>query len=71
MNTIDNYPYPGSTFDGTYLAMSGEDLYVQSSADAISVRLANGASVAVSNKFFALPFAYNDGCLQFIDGILE
>lgn len=71
MNTIDNYPYPGSTFNGTYLAMSGENLYVQSSADAISVRLANGTSVAVSNKFFALPFAYNDGCLQFIDGILE
>jgi len=71
MNTIDNYPYPGSTFNGTYLAMSGENLHVQSSADAISVRLANGASVAVSNKFFALPFAYNDGCLQFIDGILE
>ena len=71
MNTITSYPYPGSSFKGSYLTMGGDDLLVESTESGLNVNLNNGASVAISNKYFGLPFAFSDGCLQFIDGILE
>jgi uncharacterized surface protein with fasciclin (FAS1) repeats len=70
MNTFTSYPYPGSSFNGTFLTMSGDNLQVSSSAGGITVSLPGGTSVSVSQKFFGLPFAFSDGCLQFIDGIL-
>ena len=69
MNTITSYPYPGSSFKGSFLTMSGETMTVAESGSSISFE--GGASVALSQKYFGLPFAYSDGCMQFIDGILE
>lgn len=70
MNTITTYPYQGSAFQGRFLAMSGE--YVEVVSDAgISISLQGGKPVSVSQKFLALPFAFSDGCIQFIEGILE
>jgi len=75
MNTITTYPYPGSSFNGTYLTMKGTNLYVQSMADDITISTDTeagvSAPVSVSQKYNGLPFAFSDGCLQFIDGILE
>jgi hypothetical protein len=70
MNTVSTYPYPGSTCKGRFLAMSGD--YVEISDNGtLGFGREGGASVAVSQKYFSLPFAFSDGCLQFIDGIIE
>jgi len=69
-NTITSYPYPGSSFKGTYLAASGNNIEVSDNGTAISVGLENAAKANVSTKYFALPFAFSDGCMQFVDGIL-
>jgi hypothetical protein len=70
MNTITTYPYPGSACKGRFLAMSGE--YVEiTDGGTLSVSLSGGTPVPVSQQFFGLPFAFADGCLQFIDGILS
>ena len=71
MNTFTSYPYPGSSFKGTFLTMGGGELTVNSSDSSLTVSTAGGTPVAVSQKYYGLPFAYSDGCLQFIDGILE
>ena len=70
MNTVTSYPYPGSSCKGRFMAMSGE--YVNITSDSsMSVGLENGTPVALSDKFHCLPFAFADGCLQFINGIME
>lgn len=71
MNTITSYPYPGGDFKGNFLTMGGANLRVESSESGLSVNLVDGTSIAVSQKYYGLPFAFGDGCLQFIDGILE
>lgn len=68
MNTITSYPYPGSSFQGTFLTMSGENLTVSGGGQTVQ---ALGSSVAISQKYFRLPFAFSDGCMQFIDGIFS
>jgi hypothetical protein len=77
MNTFTSYPYPRSNFKGLFMAMSGNTLEVEDlstlygeQVTAINVGLKGGPKVTVSQKFLCLPFAYNDGCMQFIDGIL-
>lgn len=70
MNTVSTYPYPGSTCKGRFLAMSGEYVEITDNGT-LGFGLEGGASVAVSQKYFSLPFAFSDGCLQFIDGIIE
>ena len=70
MNTVTSYPYPGGSCKGRFMAMSGE--YVNITSDSsMSVGLENGTPVALSDKFHCLPFAFADGCLQFINGIME
>jgi hypothetical protein len=71
MNTITSYPYPGSSFNGKFLTMGGTNLTVESNESGLSVNLVDGTPITVSQKYFGLPFAFGDGCLQFIDGILE
>jgi uncharacterized surface protein with fasciclin (FAS1) repeats len=76
MNTITTYPYPGSPMHGTFLTMSGEKLVIsndgqtQQDNGTISVGLQGAERVPVSSKYFCLPFAFSDGCMQLIDGIL-
>jgi len=67
MNTITSYPYPGSSFQGKFLTMSGEDLTVVNGGQTIQCL---GSSVNITDKYFGLPFAFSDGCMQFVDGIL-
>ena len=76
MNTITSYPYPGSSMTGTFLTMSGENIVItndgltQQDSGTLSVGLEGQPRVQVSRKYFCLPFAFSDGCMQFIDGIL-
>ena len=77
MNTFTSYPYPRSSFRGKFMAMSGNTLEVQDNswgysdkAVNINVGLEGQTMVPVSDKFFGLPFAFSDGCMQLIDGIL-
>ena len=69
-NTITSYPYPGSSFNGKLMALSGNNVEVTDDGTTISVKLEKGTKVDVSQKYFSLPFAFSDGCMQFIDGIL-
>jgi uncharacterized surface protein with fasciclin (FAS1) repeats len=81
MNTITAYPYPGSPMKGRYLAMSGESVCIEEANGQLKIWLANNSEevnitaptihlVDVSQKYFQLPFAFSDGCMQLIDGIL-
>ncbi|MBQ4393525.1 MAG: hypothetical protein II826_10525 [Prevotella sp.] len=76
MNTITSYPYPGSTMKGTFLTMSGEKLVIANDgltpqdSGTLSVGIEGQPRVPVSRKYLCLPFAFTDGCMHFIDGIL-
>lgn len=70
MNTFTTYPYPGSQMNGTFMAMSGERVQIAESGGQLSYALQGGTPVAVSQKYHALPFAFSDGCMHFVDGIL-
>ena len=77
MNTITSYPYPGSQMRGVFLTMSGENLEIvndgltQQDNGTLSVGLEGESRIQVSRKYFCLPFAFSDGCMQFVDGILS
>lgn len=76
MNTITTYPYPGSQMKGTFLAMSGKKVVIANqpatagNAGELSIGFDGQARVNVTAKYFGLPFAFSDGCMHFIDGIL-
>jgi hypothetical protein len=70
MNSFTSYPYPRSSFTGRFLAMSGNYVEIRDDAGALSVRPAGGTQVPFSQKYLQLPFAFSDGCMQFIEGIL-
>lgn len=71
MNTISSYPYPGSTCKGQFLTMGGEHLTINENATGLSAGLSSDNMVGVVQKYFGLPFAFADGCMHFIDGILK
>ena len=70
MNTFTSYPYPGSACKGRFMAMSGEYVKITDNGS-MSVGLEDGTPVSLSDKYNCLPFAFADGCLQFINGIME
>lgn len=71
MNTISSYPYPGSTCKGEFLTMGGEHLTINDQAGGLSAGLSSDNMVPVIQKYYGLPFAFADGCMQFIEGILK
>ncbi len=71
MNTISSYPYPGSTCKGNFLTMGGEHLTISENAAGLSAGFSADSMVSVIQKYYGLPFAFADGCMQFIDGILK
>jgi hypothetical protein len=54
-----------------FLTISGETLTSSDNGTVLSFIKENGTPVTVSTKYDSLPFAFADGCLQFIDGIIE
>ena len=77
MNTFTSYPYPGSQMKGTFLTMGGSRLVIANDGwtpqdnGTLSIGLEGQQRVEVSSKYFYLPFAFSDGCMQLIDGILS
>jgi uncharacterized surface protein with fasciclin (FAS1) repeats len=83
-NGITTYPYPGSGVDGQYAtleeySLNDEDLLgnviIFDDGQSIMVRrslpdLQEGEWVNIIPDFYYFPFAYNDGGVHFIDGIL-
>lgn len=71
MNTITSYPYPGSTCKGNFLSMGNEHVTISETAGRLYAGFAPDRLVGVSEKYYCLPFAFADGCMHFIDGILQ
>ncbi len=76
MNTITSYPYPGSQLRGSFLTLGGKKLQIVNDGltpqdnGTLSVGLEEQPRVQVSQKYFCLPFAFSDGCMQLIDGLI-
>lgn len=71
MNNITAYPYPGSEFKGDYMTTTGATLQMSETSGQLQVGMEGQTKVNVIGKYFQLPFAFSDGCLQFIDGIFQ
>ncbi len=71
MNTITSYPYPGSSCKGSFYTMGTETMTIGEEGDGLYVGFSPESRVGVSRKYFSLPFAFADGCMHFIDGILQ
>lgn len=65
------YPYVGSDCKGAFTTVAnGEKLSIYDNGSSLSIGFPGQTPVPVSAEFDYLPFAYSDGCLHFIDGIL-
>lgn len=71
MNTITSYPYPGSSCKGNFLTMGSEHMTISEQGGRLYAGFSADRLVGVSQKYYCLPFAFADGCMQFIDGILQ
>lgn len=70
-NNFSDYPYVGSKCNGEFLTMAfGDRLSIFDNGTALSIGFPGKTPVAVNSEFSYLPFAFSDGCLHFIDGIL-
>lgn len=71
MNPFTDYPYPGSKCQGEFITMANEDkITIYDNGTSLSIGFPGQTPVKVNPEFGYLPFAYSDGCLHFIDGIL-
>lgn len=77
-NTISVYPYPGSAFrsDIVYETDGEGKLVYSDNGTTLRVKLEGSShectAVSVSKyTSFCFPYAYSDGCVQFIDSVIE
>lgn len=76
-NVITSYPYPGSAFtSGAYNTDGLGKLVYTDSGTSISIRLEGNSrtckAVSVSKyTTYPFPYAYNDGCIHFINSTIE
>ena len=70
MNTFTSYPYPGSQCKGRFLTMGGDYVELRDNVGQLSIGMEGAASVAFSQQYHQLPFAFSDGCMQLIEGVL-
>lgn len=83
-NTITSYPYPGSSCKGSFLPIYNITKQETDPTVMLDIDVNEPFRIAwhikdetptkwinVSTKYDGLPFAFSDGCMQFIDGILE
>ncbi len=71
MNTITSYPYPGSSCKGSFYSMGSETMNIAERSGRVYAGFSDDALVGVIEKYYSLPFAFSDGCMHFIDGILK
>ncbi len=72
-NVFTDYPYVGSSCKGEFITKSlTTKIEILDNGKSLSVRLeGSDTTVPVCDKYFYFPFAFNDGCIQFIDGLLK
>lgn len=70
-NQITDYPFIGSSCKGTFVNNDLSNLTIMDNGTSLSVRLNDGEVVNVSSKYSYFPFAYPDGCIHFLDGLLK
>lgn len=72
LNAFTDYPYLGSSCKGEFNTTGSDKLVVEEKDGNLIVNFeGSDHKVAVSAKYNCLPFAFNDGGFQFIDGILK
>lgn len=71
MNSFTNYPFIGSTCKGEFYTAGAAKMVITDTGSSLGVRFLNSTTgAAVTPDYNFLPFAFSDGCLHFIDGIL-
>lgn len=72
MNSFTDYPFVGSSCHGEFYTAGSQKLNIVDNGSKLSVGFVGGANtVDVVPDYSYLPFAFGDGCLHFIDGILQ
>ena len=79
LNPFDTYPYPGSGFKGTFDTHSTYgpntklNICVNDDGKNITVQFEGNAPASLANTdvYHSLPFAYSDGCFHLINDILR
>jgi hypothetical protein len=51
--------------------MGTHEMVISENNGRLFAGFSDGTQVGVSQKYYCLPFAFADGCLQFIDDILQ
>ena len=72
-NTFTAYPYVGSSCRGSFETGGTYGLNIIDDGKSLSIQAQGGTAdvVPVSGKYDYLPFAYSDGALQLVDGVLK
>ncbi|MDE6377439.1 MAG: fasciclin domain-containing protein [Duncaniella sp.] len=70
MNPFADYPYVGSKCKGEFITMANDEKLSIYDDGTLSIGYPGKTPVKVNADFNYLPFAFSDGCLHFIDGIL-
>ena len=72
-NNFTDYPFVGSSCKGTFVTKTlTQQLDIIDDGSSLSVKLeGSDTAVPVSPKYSYFPFAFSDGCLHFIDGLLK
>lgn len=72
-NQITDYPFLGSSCKGEFITKTmTTKLDIIDNGQSLAVKLVGSdTTVPVSAKYSYFPFAFTDGCIQFIDGLLK
>ncbi len=72
-NQITDYPFVGSACKGEFITKNlTTKINIMDNGSSLSVKLVgSNETVPVSAKYSYFPFAFADGCMHFIDGILK
>lgn len=72
MNVFEDYPYLGSSCNGEFLTTSASKVRITDTGSSLTVGLVDSQVTAnVIPDYDYLPFAFWDGCMHFIDGLLQ
>ena len=74
-NSFTAYPYVGSSCHGQFETGGTYGLQVIDNGSSLSIQAtgdkATGAAVPVIDKYYYLPFAFSDGAMQLVEGIIK
>ncbi len=72
MNSFTDYPFVGSTCKGDFFTAGSSKLRISDTGSSLQVGFVDSSKTAnVIPDYDYLPFAFSDGCLHFIDDILQ